>query len=307
METFSSIPVFVAVVENGSFSRAALRLGTSKSAVSKRIRELENRLGVQLLHRTTRQLSLTEAGERYFEYAVKAVVAAGEGVDSVTQLQGNPKGELKINTPMSFGRLHIAPLVADFLAKYPDIRLNMVMEDKIVDLVEGGYDLAIRGGNLQDSSLIARRLAPCRSVICASPGYLEKHGEPGRPEDLLNFNCINFSYFSGGSDWTFYSDSGPVKVKVGGNYQVNNSEALQQAALAGLGIAKIPTFVVGEDIAAGRLLPLLKDYQLPMQTFYAVFPQRRHLPAKVRVFLDFIIERLGGDRPYWDTQVSEGG
>ncbi|WDE12551.1 LysR family transcriptional regulator [Thalassomonas haliotis] len=305
METFSAIPVFVAVVENGSFSQAAQRLGTTKSAVSKRIRELENKLGVQLLHRTTRQLSLTEAGERYFEYAVKAVIAAGEGIDSVTQLQGNPKGELKINTPMSFGRLHIAPLVADFLAQYPDISLNMVMEDRVVDLVEGGYDLAIRGGNLQDSTLIARRLAPCRSVICATPGYLEQYGTPVIPEDLLSFNCIRFAYFSGGSDWTFHGENGPVKVKICGNYQVNNSEALLQAALAGLGIARLPTFAVGDDIAAGRLVPVLKGYQLPMQTFYAVFPQRRHLPAKVRVFLDFIIERLGGDQPYWDKMISE--
>ncbi|WDE06085.1 LysR family transcriptional regulator [Thalassomonas viridans] len=300
METFSTIPVFVAVVENGSFSQAALRLGISKSAVSKRIRELENKLGVQLLHRTTRRLSLTEAGERYFEYALKAFIAAGEGIDSVTQLQGNPKGQLKVNTPMSFGRLHIAPLVADFLVRYPEIELNMVMDDRVVDLIEGGYDLAIRAGNLQDSTLIARRLAPCRSVICASPEYLAKNGVPANPEALVKHNCISYSYFSGGNEWTFHGDIGPVKVKVSGNYQVNNSEALHRAILAGLGIAKIPTFIVGGDIASGNLVPLLTDYNLPMQTFYAVFPERRHLPAKVRVFLDFIIERLGGDQPYWD-------
>jgi len=302
METFSAIPVFVAVVEHGSFSQAAIRLGTSKSAVSKRIRELESKLGVQLIHRTTRRLSLTEAGERYAEYAFKAFSAASEGVDSVTQLQGKPKGLLKINTPMSFGRLHIAPLVADFLALYPDIELNMVMDDKVFDLVEGGFDLAIRAGNLQDSSLIARRLAPCRSVICASPDYLAKNPLPLMPDELLKHNCIHYSYFSGGSEWTLLGESEPVKVKISGNYQVNNSEALQQAVLAGLGIAKIPTFIVGKDIAAGKLVPLLTDYDLPLQTLYAVFPERRYLPTKVRVFLDFIVDRLGGDRPYWDEQ-----
>ena len=303
MDTFSAIPVFVAVVENASFSRAALRLGTSKSAVSKRISQLEHKLGVQLLHRTTRRLSLTEAGERYFEYALKAYVAAGEGVDSVTQLQGNPKGQLKVNCPMSFGRLHIAPLITDFLNKYPDIEMNMVMDDRIVDLVDGGFDFAIRAGNLQDSTLVARRLAPCRSVICASPEYLKKNGIPVRPEVLLEHNCLNFTYFSGGSEWTFLGDSGPVNVRVKGNYQVNNSEALQAAVLAGLGIAKIPTFIVGGDITSGKLQPLLTEYTLPLQTFYAVFPERRHLPAKVRVFLDFIIERLGGDQPYWDVSA----
>ncbi|MBW8183538.1 LysR family transcriptional regulator [Shewanella nanhaiensis] len=303
MDTFSAIPVFVAVIESGSFSQAASRLGISKSAVSKRIRQLEDKLGVQLLHRTTRQLSLTEAGERYFEYALKSYIAAAEGVDSVTQLQGNPKGELKVNSPMSFGRLHIAPLVADFLAKYPDITLNMVMDDRVVDLVEGGFDLAIRAGNLQDSTLIARRLAPCRSVICAAPEYLEKLGTPLIPTDLSRHNCINYAYFSGGSEWTFHMDTGPLKVKVSGNYRVNNSEALQKAILSGLGIAKIPTFIVGQDIAEGKLIPLLTDYQLPMQTFYAVFPERQHLPAKVRVFLDFILERLGGEQPYWDRGI----
>jgi DNA-binding transcriptional LysR family regulator len=300
MDTFSAIPVFVAVVENGSFSQAALRLGTSKSAVSKRISQLENKLGAQLLHRTTRQLSLTEAGERYFEYALKAYIAAGEGIDSVSQLQGNPKGLLKVNTPMSFGRLHIAPLVTDFLMKYPGIELNMVMDDKVVDLVEAGFDLAIRAGNLQDSTLIARRLAPCRSVICASPNYLAKHSAPQSPEDLIKHNCINYAYFSGGSEWTFHGESGPLKVKVAGNYQVNNSEALHQATLSGLGIAKIPTFIVGEDINQGKLVPLLREYSLSMQNFYAVFPERRHLPAKVRVFIDFILDRLGGEQPTWD-------
>ncbi|WP_191601951.1 LysR family transcriptional regulator [Marinomonas algicola] len=301
METFSAIPVFVAVVENGSFSKAAEKLGTSKSAVSKRVSRLENTLGVKLLHRTTRKLSLTGAGEQYFHYALKALIAASEGIDTVTQLQGKPKGVLKVSSPMSFGRLHLAPLVADFLTHYPDITLNLVMDDKKVDLVEAGFDVAIRAGEMQDSSLIARRLASCRSVICASPFYLEKHGIPSTPAELKEHNCISFSYGNNANEWVFHHSDGIQKIKAEGNYQVNNSEALQKATLEGLGIAKIPTFVIGQDISKGHLVPLLEQYSLPMQTFYVVFPERRYLPAKVRVFLDFIIEKLASDHPYWEV------
>jgi DNA-binding transcriptional LysR family regulator len=304
MDTFSAIPVFVAVVETGSFSKAAEYLGTSKSAVSKRISLLENTLGVKLLHRTTRKLSLTEAGEQYFHYALQAVTAASQGVDSVTQLQGKPKGTLKISTPMSFGRLHIAPLVTNFLTHYPDIRLNMLMDDKKVDLVGGGFDVAIRAGEMQDSTLIARRLVSCRSVVCASPEFLKKHGIPTSPADLMKYNCIRFAYDYNSNEWVFHRNGEIYKAKVDGNYQANNSEALQEAALAGLGIAKIPTFVVGQDIMKGRLIPLLTDYALPLHHFYAVFPERRHLPEKVRVFLDFIIEKLESDHPYWDVYTS---
>jgi DNA-binding transcriptional LysR family regulator len=301
METFSAIPVFVAVVEKGSFSKAAESLGTSKSAVSKRISLLENTLGVKLLHRTTRKLSLTEAGEQYFHHAVKALAAASEGIDSVTQLQGKPKGTLKISTPMSFGRLHLAPLVTDFLTHYPDIKLNMIMDDKKVDLVGSGFDVAIRAGEMKDSTLIARPLASCRSIVCASPDYLKKYGIPNSPEELINHNCIRFIYDYNGNDWVFHHDKKIQKIKVDGNYQVNNSEALQAAALAGLGIAKIPTFVIGQDIISGRLIPLFENHSLPTHTFYAVFPERRHLPAKVRVFLDFITDKLKGDHPYWEV------
>ncbi|MCZ2723721.1 LysR family transcriptional regulator [Marinomonas sp. 15G1-11] len=300
MDTFSAIPVFVAVVENGSFSKAAEALGTSKSAVSKRISLLENTLGVKLLHRTTRRLSLTEAGEHYFQHAHKAIAAATEGIDAVTQLQGKPKGILKVSTPMSFGRLHLAPLVTDFLNHYPEIKLNIIMDDKKIDLVENGFDVAIRAGDMQDSTLVARRLASCRSVVCASPAYLKRHGTPSSPDELTQHNCIRFAYDHYGNEWVFKKQNQCKKIKVNGNYQVNNSEALQTAALAGLGIAKIPTFVIGQDLSKKQLIPLFEEYTLPMQTFYAVFPERRHLPAKVRVFLDFIIEKLASDHPYWE-------
>ena len=301
MDGFGAIPVFVAVVETGGFSPAARKLGVSKSAVSKRISRLENKLGVRLLYRTTRQLSLTEAGERYYEHAVKAMAYASGAEDAVTQLQAEPQGRLRINTPMSFGRLHIAPLIPRFLARYPRIDVDMVMDDRVVDLVEEGFDVAIRGGDLPDSTLIARRLAPMRSVVCASPEYLAQKPAPPNPEALLDHNCLLFSYSA--SEWTFLGQGEPVTVRVSGGYRVNNSEALREALLQGLGIARIPTFVVGPDLAAQRLVQVLTSYRTPEKTVYALFPKRQHLPAKVRVFIDFVVERLGGDVPYWETTL----
>ena len=300
MKSFSAIPVFIAVVECGSFSAAGQKLGTSKSAVSKRINQLEHDLGVRLLHRTTRRLSLTEAGEHYYDYARKAFFAACEGEDAITQWQGKPKGMLRVSVPMSFGRLHIAPLVSRFLSEYPDIQLNMTMDDKMVDLVEGGFDIAIRIGDLPDSSLIARRIAPCRSVVCASPEYVERHGRPKTPQDLQQHNCLVYSYFRGGSEWRFSGRNGVVKVLPKGNYQVNNSAAIREALITGLGIGQMPTFIVGPDLADGKLIPLLEGYSLPLHAIYAVFPERKHLPAKVRVFLDFVVKHLGEEQPYWD-------
>ncbi|OZG75206.1 LysR family transcriptional regulator [Hahella sp. CCB-MM4] len=301
MEHFSAIPVFVAVIESGSFSSAGKRLGITKSAVSKRISQLEEGLGVRLLHRTTRRLSLTEAGEQYYDYAQRALGLAREGEDAITRLQGRPQGTLRINVPMVFGRLHIAPVVPQFLLENPDIKLDMIMEDRMVDLVDGGFDMAIRIGHMPDSSLVQRRLAPCRSVLCASPGYVARHGSPMTPQDLANHNCMTYSYFRGGSEWTFKGPEGPIKIKPSGNYQVNNSEAIRNGLLAGLGICQMPTFIVGPDLVSGTLIPLLEAYPLPLHAIYAVFPQRRFLPAKVKVFIDFLQQQLGGDSPPWDA------
>ena len=302
MESMDAIPVFVAVVEEGSFAAAARRIGVTKSAVSKRISQLETRLGVQLLHRSTRKLSLSEAGEQYFAHAIQSLAAAQDAEDAVAQLQGAPQGRLRINTPMSFGRLHIAPLVPDFLAAYPGVGVDMVMDDRVVDMVEGGFDLAIRVRTLEDSALIARKLAPCHNLLCAAPSYLKKHGTPKHPDDLQEHNCLQYAYASTIHTWRFEekNNGGIVNLDVTGNYQVNNSEALRQALVAGVGIARLPTFIASADITAGRLVPLLPDYKLPSQIIYAVFPERRHLPAKVRVFIDYLVEKIGGDQPYWD-------
>jgi DNA-binding transcriptional LysR family regulator len=300
METFNAIPVFVVVVEAGGFSAAARKLGLSKSAVSKRITQLENQLGVRLLHRTTRRLSLTEAGERYFEHAYQALASASEAEDAVTQLQTKPKGRLRVSALMAFGRLHIAPLIPEFLQRYPDIKIELILDDRTVDLVEGGFDVAIRGSDRVGSTIIARSLAPLRSILCASPQYIEQHGLPRQPIDLLQHNCLLYSYST--TEWTFIKEGESQVIEVSGNYQVNNSEALREALLQGLGVARTATFLVGDDLKSGRLVNMLEEYKMPSKTLYALFPERRHLPAKVRVFVDFIVEKISGPLPYWDQQ-----
>ncbi|MCL6415273.1 LysR family transcriptional regulator [Aestuariirhabdus sp. Z084] len=306
LEGFGALPVFVAVVEAGGFSPAARQLGISKSAVSKRMTLLEQQLGVKLLHRTTRKLSLTEAGEHYFEHAAKAYRAARDAEDAVLQLQGEPQGRLRINTPMSFGRLHIAPMMPAFLKRYPKISIDMVMDDKTVDLVDGGFDLAIRAGDLVDSSLIARPLAPLRSMLCASPAYLAEQGTPGTLSELAEHNCLVFSYSNDVKEWTFIKPEGngaaPRKetVAVNGNFRVNNSEALRELMLRGVGIGRLPTFVTGPDIRSGQLVQLFPEYEMPSITMNAVFLERQYMPAKVRAFLDFALDYFGGDTPYWD-------
>jgi len=301
MEGFGAIPVFVAVVENSGFSAAARSLGVSKSAVSKRINQLEAHLGVRLLHRTTRKLSLTEAGERFFEHAAQALTAAGQAEDAVTELQGEPQGNLKISSPMSFGRLHVAPLIPKLLQRHPKLQIDLVMDDRKVDLVAGGFDVAIRAGNLPASTLIARKLAPLRQVLCASPDYIDRYGRPGTPAELSSHNCVLYSYSSDANEWTLIGESGPETVTVSGSYQVNNSEALLEALREGVGIGRLPTFVAGPDLKTGRLVKLFESYRIPEFTIYAVFPERQYLPAKVRAFLDFAIEYFGGDHPYWDA------
>ncbi|MDF2152566.1 LysR family transcriptional regulator [Vibrio sp. CAU 1672] len=300
MHTIASLPVFVAVVECGSFSQAAKQLNLTKSAISKRITHLEDELGIRLLNRTTRKLSLTEAGQRYFEYASRALTYAQQGIDAVSELQGTPQGSLKVTAPMTFGVLHIAPLISEFLALYPKIEINLELEDKMVDLVQDGFDLGIRIGHLPVSNLVAKRIAPCRNVLCASPDYLARHPMPHKPSDLVGHNCLRYSYFRGGVEWSFESQGTAYKVLPKGNYVVNNSEAIRRALLSGCGIAQMPTFIVGKELASGQLVSLMNDYSLPQHAIYAVFPERKHMPLKVRAFIDFISEKLGSDTPYWD-------
>jgi DNA-binding transcriptional LysR family regulator len=300
------MPVFVAVVENQGFAPAALQLGVSKSSVSKRISQLEDHLGIRLLYRSTRKISLTEAGQRYYERAVEALATAQEAEYAVSELLGNPKGRLKINIPMSFGRLHIVPLISKFLKLYPDIEIDAVMDDRVVDLVDGGFDMGVRGGTLPDSSLIARKIAPCRIILAASPGYLAKHGTPEKPHELLKHNCLHYAYYRDQHVWELHGPGGPIKIAATGNFRVNNGEALLQAALDGCGVARLTTFTASKHIVSGDLVRLLPGYQFPKQTLYAVFAERKFLPSKVRVFIDFLQDEIGRDQPYWDVGLFSG-
>jgi DNA-binding transcriptional LysR family regulator len=302
---FSAIPVFVAVIECGNFSAAASKLGMTKSAVSKRISVLEDNLGVRLFNRTTRKLTLTEAGERFSDYARNSLALAQEGFSVLSHFQGVPRGTLKINAPMTFTRLHIVPYMKEFLSRYPDIKIILSMDDKVVNMVDGAFDVGIRIGELKDSSLIAKKLVGCKSVVCASPEYIAQHGEAKIPEELTRYNCIYYSLFQSGVEWTFFKDKKKITVEPKGNFIVNNSDAIADVLLQGLGICQMPTFIVANYLANGQLVTLLDDYALPEHAIYAIYPERKYLPEKVKAFIAFMKEKLGDESGYWDDVAQQ--
>ncbi|GGB81865.1 transcriptional regulator [Marinobacterium zhoushanense] len=300
MERLNDITVFIQVVESGSFTLAAEKLGISKSVVSKYVTRLENGLGARLLNRSTRRLSLTEVGRNYFEQCKYGLEAIERAEAEVTKLQKAPLGVLRVNVPMSFGILHIAPLLPEFQQKYPGVTVDMVLEDRQVDLIDEGVDLAIRIAEMTDSSLVARRLGPCRHVVCASPAYLAENGIPSTPEELQVHNAICYRYHDSPTSWRFIDPDGAhISVQVSGSIQVNNSLALKQVLLAGGGIALTPTFVVGDELRTGTLQEVVSRYRKNQLSIYAVYPQRRHLSPKVTSFVDFLAERIS-EYPTWD-------
>jgi DNA-binding transcriptional LysR family regulator len=303
MPDLSAMAVFARVVERESFTRAAQDLGLSKSAVSKQVRRLEDGLGVRLLNRTTRRLSLTEAGTAFYEGCQKALSEAEAAEQAVTHLAMAPRGVLRVNAPMSFGFLHVGPALPDFLSACPELSLDLTLNDRMVDLVEEGYDMAVRIGVLPDSSLVARRLAPCRLLPCAAPDYLAARGRPALPEELGRHDCLVYSYRSGGLQWHFRGPEGVRRIKVAGRLRVNNGDALLAAALGGLGVALLPSFIAGEALRAGRLERLLPGWREAEEpSVYAVYPAGRNLSPKVRVLVDFLAARFG-DPPYWDEGI----
>lgn len=304
MEALNDVAVFVQVVECGSFTAAAERLGLSRSVVSKYITRLEGRLGARLLNRTTRRLSLTETGHLFFQRSQRALLEIEEAEAEVSRLQEAPRGKLRINSPMSFGILHIAPALPEFLARYPDLSVEMNLDDRQVNLVEEGFDLAIRIAELPESSLIARRLAPCRHAVCATPAYFKSHGTPRKPQDLRRHNAITFRYQQTPDEWHFVSGQGEVtRVQIDGSLQMNNSLALREALLREAGLTLIPTFIVGDDLRAGRLQAVLTEYRTLELSIYAVYPHRRFLSPKVRAFIDFLAEKIS-DPPDWERAGS---
>ncbi|HEY6095167.1 MAG TPA: LysR family transcriptional regulator [Gallionellaceae bacterium] len=298
MDTLLSMKVFATVVESGSFAAAAERLDLSRAMVSKHMAHLEGHLGSRLLNRTTRRLSLTEAGTGYYERCQHILKDIDEAELAATELTSAPRGTLRVTAPLVFGVLHIAPLIADYLALYPEAKLDFTLDDRNIDLVNEGYDLAIRIGNLAESGLVARRFARDRLVVCGSPEYFRRHGVPRVPDDLGKHVCLGYSYEESINEWQFSGPDGEHRVSVSGNLRANNGDLLRVAALGGAGIVLQPRFLVGADLREGRLQAVLTDYESRELGIYAVYPSRRFLSAKVRTFIDFLVERFGPN-PDW--------
>lgn len=300
MDRFEELQTLVAVVDAGSFSAAAERLGLARSAVSRRIAELEARLGAQLLHRTTRRLSLTGAGQQYYERGVRLLADLDEAEQVVISGQAALRGRLRLAAPLSFGLLHLAPVVDRLLAAHPELVLDLDLNDRQVNLVEEGFDLALRIGQLADSNLVARRLAPVRFLLCASPDYLRRHGEPSTPQALAGHPGLVYGNIPESQQWSFVDGAGhSVSVRLPTRLRANNGDLLLQAALDGVGVAALPTFLCHRAVAEGRLRALLTDYRLPASALYAVYPSRRHTPARLRLLLG-VLSEVFTDPPYWE-------
>lgn len=307
MDLIDDLALFVRVLDAGGLSAAARELGLSTQRVSQRLQQLEARLGVRLLHRTTRRLQATEAGERFRERARTLVEDAEALLADLNAERGSIGGTLRLTLPASFGQRHVAPLLPEFLALHPQLALSLRFSDRLVDLVAHGLDLGIRIGTLADSTLASRRLATNRRLLCASPAYLARAGTPQRPEELTAHECLVLVDGSERQDdWRLY---GPgqreCRVRVRGRLEADHGGALREAALGGLGIALKSTWDVAEDLAAGRLLPVLADWQPQPSAIWAVFPQRRHLPPRVPACIDFFAARFGPVPP-WERLLAAG-
>ena len=295
MSQLDQLAAFVKVAELGSYTRAAEALDLSRTRVSRQVMALEETLGARLIQRTTRRLHLTDAGERYLAHAQAILLALEEAAADVGSGTHTVSGRLRINGPMSFGTRYLAPQVAQFMQAHPALDVRLDLNDRRVDLLEEGYDVAIRIGSLPDSSLIARRLARCQLVLCASPGYLAQHGTPLRIEDLTQHHCLRYRSGQNSGDWRF----GQQYVSVTGPLESNNGDMLTHAAEAGLGIAQQPSFLIHESIQRGHLVPLLLDLPPTYLDIHALYPARRFLPAKVAHFIDQLADAWG-DPPIWE-------
>lgn len=300
MHRFEELEAFTAAVETGSFTAAADRLGTAKSGISRRISALEERLGVQLMRRTTRRLNLTDTGRAFYERSARILADLDEAEASVLQEHGELRGNLRIALPLTFGVHHMGDLIAEFQRRHPRIHFDLDLNDRRVDLIEEGVDLALRIGNLRDSSLIARKLFDARTVVCASPSYLEKHGMPEMPEELAERDCLVYGNLADPGKWAYTDREGKrrhVEVRVA--MTASNGDFINAVAAKGLGIVVQPTFIAGEKICSGELMPILTDFEWPVTPAWAVYPPTRHLSFRVRAFIDFLVESFSGV-PYWD-------
>ena len=305
MDRLRAYEVFVTVVSRGSFTRAADALETSPANVTRYVNELEAHLGTRLLNRTSRRLSLTEGGETLYARCKSILDDVAETEGLVSSASVEPRGRLRINAPVSFGILHLAPLWPEFLRKYPGVELDVALIDRVVDIVEEGYDLAIRISRAGSTSHAARKLATSRNILCASPEYLARCGYPAEPAGLIEHQCIGYSYAATGDEWQLMdSERKAHTVKVNCHMHTNNGDTARAAALAGQGVIWQPTFLIGNDLRTGKLVQVLPDYRLPDIDVLALYPSRRHLSAKIRAVVDFLVEAFGGVPP-WDRD--DGG
>lgn len=305
MDRFEDMRTFVEVADAGSISAAAERLHRAKSAVSRRIADLEDRLGAQLFRRTTRALNLTDTGRGYLERCRRILEDVAEAELAVSRDHGTLRGQLRVAAPMSFGLKHLGPAINEFQERHPQVTFDLDLNDRQVDVMAEGFDLALRIADLPDSSLVARRLAPVRMVLCASPTYLANRGIPNRPQDLADHDCLSYTNLPDPTRWVFREPAGdPGSVRIHPQIAANNGDFLLQAAIAGRGIAYQPTFIAFEPIRDGQLVPVLEDYDWPGVNAYVIYPQSRHLSQRVRAFVDFLAERFAGT-PYWDRAIQE--
>mgnify|MGYP001819416165 FL=1 len=300
MDRFENMRTFVRVVEAGSISGAADRLSVAKSAVSRRLKELEEHLGVELFHRTTRRMNLTDTGRAFYHQSVRILEDVLEAELATSQAHGTLKGSLKIALPSTFGLMHMGPAINEFLREHPQIEFDLDFNDREVDLMQEGFDLAIRIANLPDSSLIARRLSAIRTVVCASPSYLERMGTPQAPSELIEHQCLVYSLLRDYEYWYLTDSNGKeTRTKIRPYLKASTGEFLKDAAVEGWGIILVPSFIAYKEIESGKLVQVLKDYKPPQLDAYAIYPQTRHLSQRVRAFVDFLVKRFEGT-PYWD-------
>ena len=305
MDKFEDLQAFVAVVEAGTFTAAADRLNIAKSAVSRRVSALEERLGVQLLHRTTRVLNLTETGQSFFEHSARILADLDEAEAAVQQEHGALKGTLRVALPRSFGVRHMCKPIAAFTKRHPRLKFDLNLNDRRIDLIEEGIDVAVRIGHLRDSSLIARKLFDARTVVAASPHYLHMHGTPASPEELKDHDCLVYSNLEDPDRWSWTDSTGKRRaVDIKSTMRASSGDFLTNAASHGLGIVVQPTCLASESIRRGNLTPILTDYEWPVTPAYAVYPPTRHLSYRVRAFIDFLVERFEGT-PQWDRDCDE--
>jgi len=297
MDRFEEMRVFTAVVEAGSFVKAAEALRMSKAGVSRHLTDLETRLGARLLQRTTRRQSLTEEGQLFYERCKVLLAEVEDAETEVNSRSGEVGGLLRVNAPLTFGVRHLAPLWGRFKSQHPKLMLDITLTDRLVDLVDEGYDVAVRISQLADSTLVSRRLATTRMVLCATPQYLQEHGRPEHPKELTMHGSVAYSYWAGRDEWRFHGPEGEINVRIQPIMRANNGDTCLQAALAHLGIILQPTFLVGDALRAGALVELMPAYRCAELGIYGVYPTRRHVPPRVRALVDFLAEHFA--QPPW--------